>query len=155
MRAAQCGRHRWKELAPLALSVNGARADLVTSAERLAFQAGTASLATSKLYMRAVLAPTIWPVRRAARPPGSPPGSAAIEERSTRCADSPSPTSCCPQSCFGADDVAQANTDGVLLEAQQGTTMSLPRCSQQRGRQARGARIRKSPGFAPWSGFKN
>ena len=36
-----------------------------------------------------------WPVRRPAHPLGSPPGSAAIGEMSTRCADNPSPTSCC------------------------------------------------------------
>src|ERR1700724_1456260 len=36
-----------------------------------------------------------WPVRRPARPRGSPPGSSAIVETSIRCADSPSPTSCC------------------------------------------------------------
>ena len=36
-----------------------------------------------------------WPVRRPAPRPGSPPGSCAIGETSTRCADSPSPTSCC------------------------------------------------------------
>jgi hypothetical protein len=36
-----------------------------------------------------------WPARRPARRPGCPPGSSAIGETSTRCADSPSPTSCC------------------------------------------------------------
>ena len=36
-----------------------------------------------------------WPARRPARRPGSPPGSSAIGEMSIRCADSPSPTSCC------------------------------------------------------------
>jgi hypothetical protein len=36
-----------------------------------------------------------WPVRRPAPRPGSPPGFSAIGETSTRCADSPSPTSCC------------------------------------------------------------
>ena len=43
--------------------------------------------------------------------------SCAIGEMSTRCAGSPSPTSCCPKSCSRADDVAQADADGVLLEA--------------------------------------
>jgi hypothetical protein len=36
-----------------------------------------------------------WPVRRPAPRPGSQPGSFAIAERSTRCADNPSPTSYC------------------------------------------------------------
>ena len=36
-----------------------------------------------------------WPVPPPAPRPGSPTGSSAIAERSTRCADSPSPTSCC------------------------------------------------------------
>src|SRR5437588_610081 len=36
-----------------------------------------------------------WPVHRPAHRPGSPPGSSAIGETLTRCADSPSPTSCC------------------------------------------------------------
>ena len=36
-----------------------------------------------------------WPAHRPALRPGSPPGLCAIGERSIRCADSPSPTSCC------------------------------------------------------------
>jgi hypothetical protein len=65
-----------------------------------------------------------WPVRRPARRPGSPPGSSAIRERSTRCADSPSPTSCCRPPTLtlprkrGREGWGQANADGVLLEAQ-------------------------------------
>jgi hypothetical protein len=38
------------------------------------------------------------PVRRPARPPRFPRGSSRIAETSTRCAGSPSPTSCCPTS---------------------------------------------------------
>jgi hypothetical protein len=38
-----------------------------------------------------------WPVRAQAPLPGSPSGSSSIGETSTRCVDSPSPTSCCPR----------------------------------------------------------
>jgi hypothetical protein len=54
-----------------------------------------------------------WPVRRPAPRPGSPPGSSAIGETSTHCTDSPS-----PHHVVDADDVSQANSDGVLLKAQ-------------------------------------
>jgi hypothetical protein len=50
---------------------------------------GTASVARSKSYTRRSCRPRSWPVRRPPPRPGSPRGSSAIGETSTRCADSP------------------------------------------------------------------
>ena len=79
----------------------------------VALQAGTLSLATSKLYTRAVLPPATWPAHRPAPRPGSQPGSCAIGEMSTAVRIVRA-----PHHAVDADDVAQANADGVLLEAQ-------------------------------------
>ena len=48
--------------------------------------------ATSKLYTRAVLPPAILACSSSGTPARISPGSCAIGERSTRCADSPSPS---------------------------------------------------------------
>ena len=82
-------------------------------AERLALQAGPVSLTTSKLYARAVLPPAIL----ACSSSGTP---ARISERilRDRGRQLAVPIIRAPNHVVGADDVAQANADGVLLEAQ-------------------------------------
>src|ERR1700719_3215262 len=97
-----------------------------TSAKSLARQAGAVSLATSKSYTRAVLPPAIpgsgpgqaWSVRRPAPRPDLRQDLPRLGKRRLAVRIVRAPHHVVPHHVVGADDVAQANAGGVLLEAQ-------------------------------------
>jgi hypothetical protein len=94
LRPARARRHVEPGLKARGLGEQRGHAELVGS-QMMLFKQGRSASPRQNCTRGRCCRRRSWPVHRPAPGPGSPPGSSAIGETSTRCADSPSPTSCC------------------------------------------------------------